>query len=63
MLAALLNHYLQAIELMVVDAFVKANDYLEISSHILEPREYWKVVLTDSSKRQLPLLKGPFIYC
>lgn len=34
---------LQAIELMIVDALVKANDYLEISSHIHEPSEYWKV--------------------
>ncbi|RYR08230.1 hypothetical protein Ahy_B05g075802 [Arachis hypogaea] len=32
----------KAIELMVVDALVQANDYLEISSHILNPSEYWK---------------------
>lgn len=33
----------KAIELMIVDALVKANDYLEISSHIHEPSEYWKL--------------------
>lgn len=35
--------FLQAIELMVVDAMLKANDYLEISSYIQDPSEYWKV--------------------
>lgn len=34
---------LQAIELMIVDALVKANDYLQISSYIQDPSEYWKV--------------------
>lgn len=33
----------QAIELMVVDALVKANDYLQIASHIEHPSQYWKV--------------------
>lgn len=33
----------KAIELMVVDALVKANDYLQISSQIHEPSEYWKL--------------------
>ncbi|XP_061353748.1 uncharacterized protein LOC133298474 isoform X2 [Gastrolobium bilobum] len=33
----------KAIELMVVDALVQANNYLEISSHILNPSEYWKL--------------------
>ncbi|KAI4339545.1 hypothetical protein MLD38_024477 [Melastoma candidum] len=33
----------KAIELMLVDAMVKANDYLQISSYILDPREYWKL--------------------
>ncbi|KAL8161390.1 hypothetical protein V2J09_012879 [Rumex salicifolius] len=33
----------KAIELMVVDALVKANSYLEISSYIHEPSEYWKL--------------------
>lgn len=33
----------QAIELMIVDALVKANDYLHISSHIEHPSQYWKV--------------------
>ncbi|KAL0904470.1 hypothetical protein M5K25_026589 [Dendrobium thyrsiflorum] len=32
-----------AIELMVVDALVKANDHLEISSYITDPAEYWKL--------------------
>lgn len=28
---------------MVADALVKANDYLEISSFIDDPAQYWKV--------------------
>lgn len=31
---------------MIVDALVKANDYLEISSHIHDPSQYWKVLNT-----------------
>lgn len=33
----------KAIELMVVDAMLKANDYLGISSYIEDPSEYWKL--------------------
>ncbi|XP_009622866.1 uncharacterized protein [Nicotiana tomentosiformis] len=33
----------KAIELMVVDALVKANDYLQIASHIEHPSQYWKL--------------------
>ncbi|GAU49233.1 hypothetical protein TSUD_282840 [Trifolium subterraneum] len=33
----------KAIELMVVDALVLANDYLQISSSIQDPAEYWKL--------------------
>ncbi|KAH7852346.1 hypothetical protein Vadar_023735 [Vaccinium darrowii] len=33
----------KAIELMVVDALLKANDYLDIASHVLDPSEYWKL--------------------
>uniref|UniRef100_M0ZIA0 Metal-dependent phosphohydrolase HD domain-containing protein n=1 Tax=Solanum tuberosum TaxID=4113 RepID=M0ZIA0_SOLTU len=33
----------KAIELMIVDALVKANDYLHISSHIEHPSQYWKL--------------------
>ncbi|XVF16434.1 hypothetical protein REPUB_Repub10bG0030200 [Reevesia pubescens] len=33
----------KAVELMVVDALLKANSYLEISSAILDPSEYWKL--------------------
>ncbi|GAV74620.1 HD domain-containing protein [Cephalotus follicularis] len=33
----------KATELMVVDALVKANDYLQISSHIQDPSVYWKL--------------------
>jgi HD superfamily phosphohydrolase len=33
----------KAIELMIVDAMVKANNHLEISSMINDPSEYWKV--------------------
>ncbi|KAF9610876.1 hypothetical protein IFM89_025338 [Coptis chinensis] len=34
----------KAIELMIVDALAKANSYLNISSHINDPSEYWKVL-------------------
>ncbi|KAJ8775026.1 hypothetical protein K2173_020030 [Erythroxylum novogranatense] len=33
----------KAIELMVVDALSKADDYLQISAHIQDPSEYWKL--------------------
>ncbi|TMW93063.1 hypothetical protein EJD97_012249 [Solanum chilense] len=33
----------KAVELMIVDALVKANDYLHISSHIEHPSQYWKL--------------------
>ncbi|KAI5665539.1 hypothetical protein M9H77_15392 [Catharanthus roseus] len=33
----------KAIELMVVDALVQANDYLNIASHIQDPSQYWKL--------------------
>ncbi|XP_058180376.1 uncharacterized protein LOC131298892 [Rhododendron vialii] len=33
----------KAIEFMVVDALLKANDYLDIASHVLDPSEYWKL--------------------
>lgn len=33
----------QAIDLMLVDALVSANDYLQIASHIEDPSQYWKV--------------------
>ncbi|MCD7464560.1 hypothetical protein HAX54_052988 [Datura stramonium] len=33
----------KAIELMVVDALIKANDHLQIASHIDEPAQYWKL--------------------
>lgn len=33
----------KAVELMVVDALVNANDHLAISSHICNPAEYWKL--------------------
>lgn len=37
-------YLVQAVELMLTDALVKANNYLEISSCIQDPSEYWKVV-------------------
>jgi len=37
-------------ELMVVDALVQANDYLQISSSIQDPGEYWKVIIRLSFK-------------
>ncbi|XP_058088963.1 uncharacterized protein LOC131235689 [Magnolia sinica] len=33
----------KAMELMFVDALLKANSFLEISSHIHDPAEYWKL--------------------
>ncbi|KAM7280229.1 hypothetical protein ACFE04_007363 [Oxalis oulophora] len=33
----------KAIELMIVDALVKANGYLQISAQIHDPSEYWKL--------------------
>ncbi|KAJ9152459.1 hypothetical protein P3X46_026024 [Hevea brasiliensis] len=33
----------KAIELMMVDALLKANDYLQLSSYIQDPSEYWKL--------------------
>lgn len=33
----------KAMELMIVDALVHANSYLEISSSIHDPSQYWKV--------------------
>ncbi|KAK6155183.1 hypothetical protein DH2020_009431 [Rehmannia glutinosa] len=33
----------KAIELMLVDALVSANDYLQIASHIQDPAQYWKL--------------------
>ncbi|ONK81331.1 uncharacterized protein A4U43_C01F27890 [Asparagus officinalis] len=33
----------KAIELMLVDALVKANNYLSIASHISDPAQYWKL--------------------
>ncbi|XP_043807198.1 deoxynucleoside triphosphate triphosphohydrolase SAMHD1 homolog isoform X2 [Manihot esculenta] len=33
----------KAIELMIVDALLKANDYLQFSSYIQDPAEYWKL--------------------
>uniref|UniRef100_A0A9I9CXZ1 HD domain-containing protein n=1 Tax=Cucumis melo TaxID=3656 RepID=A0A9I9CXZ1_CUCME len=33
----------KAIELMIVDALLKANDYLQLSSYIHDPSQYWKL--------------------
>ncbi|KAK2994077.1 hypothetical protein RJ640_024341 [Escallonia rubra] len=33
----------KAIELMIVDALCKANDYLQIASHVHDPSQYWKL--------------------
>ncbi|XP_057984214.1 uncharacterized protein LOC131168637 [Malania oleifera] len=47
----------KAIELMVVDALCKANDYLQISSHIHDPSEYWK--LDDSILKAIETAQDP----
>ncbi|XP_075498775.1 uncharacterized protein LOC142537095 [Primulina tabacum] len=33
----------KAIELMILDALVRANDYLQIASYIQDPSQYWKL--------------------
>ncbi|KAM7506629.1 hypothetical protein LguiA_017082 [Lonicera macranthoides] len=33
----------KGIELMLVDAMLKANDYLQIASHVEDPSQYWKL--------------------
>ncbi|XP_052189486.1 uncharacterized protein LOC127799470 isoform X2 [Diospyros lotus] len=33
----------KAIEIMIVDALLKANDYLDIASHVQDPSQYWKL--------------------
>jgi hypothetical protein len=33
----------QALELMLVDALLLANDYLRITTHIESPEKFWKV--------------------
>ncbi|KAL6551498.1 hypothetical protein OROGR_007652 [Orobanche gracilis] len=33
----------KAVELMLVDALVSANNYLQIASHIQDPSQYWKL--------------------
>ncbi|XP_020081633.1 deoxynucleoside triphosphate triphosphohydrolase SAMHD1 homolog isoform X2 [Ananas comosus] len=50
----------KAVELMLVDALLKANDYLQISSCSLDPAEFWKlddtllktIEIADSKKLQ-----------
>lgn len=41
----LLYYIFQSIELMAVEALVKADGYLKISSYPFDPAEYWKVLL------------------
>lgn len=47
----------KAVELMLVDALVKANDYLHISSYIHDPCEYWK--LDDSIIKTIETAPDP----
>lgn len=50
----------KAMELMVVDALVQANDYLQISSSIQDPGEYWKLddsIIKTIETSPLPELK------
>nr|GMC59373.1 deoxynucleoside triphosphate triphosphohydrolase SAMHD1 homolog [Ipomoea batatas] len=47
----------KAIELMVVEALVKANGYLHISSYIQDPSEYWK--LDDSIIKTIETAPDP----
>ncbi|KAG9132481.1 hypothetical protein Leryth_008404, partial [Lithospermum erythrorhizon] len=47
----------KAIELMVVDALVKANHYLQISSHVQDPSEYWK--LDDTVLKTIEIAPDP----
>nr|GMC56938.1 deoxynucleoside triphosphate triphosphohydrolase SAMHD1 homolog [Ipomoea batatas] len=47
----------KAIELMVVEALVKANGYLHIASYIQDPSEYWK--LDDSIIKTIETAPDP----
>lgn len=47
----------KAIELMVVDALLKANDYLNISSFIQDPSKYWK--LDDTIMKTIETASNP----
>ncbi|KAF2565520.1 hypothetical protein F2Q68_00026936 [Brassica cretica] len=47
----------KAIELMIVDAMVKANDYLGISTNIDDPAEYWKLCLKFIDTEQFQRLR------
>ncbi|KAK1327269.1 hypothetical protein QJS10_CPA01g01327 [Acorus calamus] len=47
----------KAVELMFVDALVKANDYLQISSSIHDPAEYWK--LDDTILKTIEVAPNP----
>ncbi|KAF3950327.1 hypothetical protein CMV_023901 [Castanea mollissima] len=47
----------KAIELMVVDALLKANDYLNISSFIQDPSKYWK--LDDTIMKTIETTSNP----
>ncbi|XP_023634765.1 deoxynucleoside triphosphate triphosphohydrolase SAMHD1 homolog [Capsella rubella] len=47
----------KAIELMIVDAMVKANSFLEISSMINDPSEYWK--LDDTILKTIEIAPDP----
>ncbi|OAO95680.1 hypothetical protein AXX17_AT5G37930 [Arabidopsis thaliana] len=47
----------KAIELMIVDAMVKANNHLEISSMINDPSEYWK--LDDTILKTIEIAPDP----
>jgi len=41
--AMYLTFLFQAIEMMFVESLIKADDYLQISSKIQDPAEFWKV--------------------
>ena len=39
--------FLQALELMLVDALLLANDHLKLTSHIEGPSRFWKVCVIN----------------
>ncbi|XP_057541764.1 uncharacterized protein LOC130820418 isoform X1 [Amaranthus tricolor] len=47
----------KAIELMVVDALLKANDHLQIISKVMDPAEFWK--LDDTIIKRIEISNGP----
>jgi deoxynucleoside triphosphate triphosphohydrolase SAMHD1 len=53
----------KAVELMLVDALVKAENYLKISSYPLDPAEYWKVCYLCFSHLKSNIMESILMAC